>query len=288
MSDCIPMSRLAEKKFDYLLNFFPYQKEPRLLLKSFINFHTSYYYSIQSALMQAPTTYVCLIGNDGCGKSTLCRELNSHPLTPPNTKFIERSMTLSNPDAHTLKLIKEIKHLDLLTYSYSFEDDWYKFSPSRELEDGSKVFWVLLRAEYDTTWKRIGSRTEMTIYEHPKCLKYFNYVYMELAYFYGFPVIHTEQSKEVSVEQVQQIIASSITLPSIKDLTKKEIFSHDVEDNLAKILTPEAAEQIYRHGVLPELVESGMKQLYFEEGMEDQADERIRILLAARWLRVHG
>ena len=33
----------------------------------------------------------------------------------------------------------------------------------------------------------------MTIYEHPKCLEYFNTVYTEMAYFYGFHVVNTEQ-----------------------------------------------------------------------------------------------
>ena len=86
-------------------------------------------------------------------------------------------MSLEGENEAVLSLIKEIKMIDKLTYSYAFEDDWYNFSPSSKLPDGSDVKWVLLTASIETSWKRIGKRTEMTIYEHPKCLKYFNVIY---------------------------------------------------------------------------------------------------------------
>lgn len=69
--------------------------------------------------------YVCIIGNDGTGKSTMCELLTQNS----NLIGIERSM--KNSENETIKkLVQEIKKIDKLTYSYSFEDDWYNFSIS--------------------------------------------------------------------------------------------------------------------------------------------------------------
>jgi hypothetical protein len=57
------------------------------------------------------------------------------------------------------------------------------------------VYWILLSAPVSTLSKRISSRTDITIYEHEKCLKYFNYVYEEMAYFYGMRIVKADQSK---------------------------------------------------------------------------------------------
>lgn len=40
--------------------------------------------------------------------------------------------------------------------------------------------------------KRIDSREEMGVYESKKCIEYFSYVYLELAYFYGMTVVSVE------------------------------------------------------------------------------------------------
>lgn len=59
--------------------------------------------------------------------------------------------------------------IDNLTYSYAFEDDWYNFDITREVERNGKkikVFWVMLSAPTSVLFERINSRVEMTIYEH--------------------------------------------------------------------------------------------------------------------------
>lgn len=51
--------------------------------------------------------------------------------------------------------------IDKLTYSYAFEDDWYNFDITREIQIGDrkiKVFWILLTAPTQTLFKRINSR----------------------------------------------------------------------------------------------------------------------------------
>lgn len=55
----------------------------------------------------------------------------------------------NSEDEVVKKLVNEIRMIDKLTYSYAFEDDWYNFDITREVEKNGKkikVFWVMLSA----------------------------------------------------------------------------------------------------------------------------------------------
>lgn len=77
-------------------------------------------------------------------------------------------------------LIKVLKKIDLLTYSYAFEEDWYSLDlPHEIIHEGVSfpVFWIFVEVPVPILMERINKRLEMTVYEHPKCIEYFNIVY---------------------------------------------------------------------------------------------------------------
>lgn len=94
----------------------------------------------------------------------MCRLVNERT----QYRGVERSMKESE-DENVRKLVKEIRMIDKLTYSYAFEDDWYNFDISHSLHINGKqvpVHWVVLAAPCEVLDKRIQKRPDITIYEH--------------------------------------------------------------------------------------------------------------------------
>ena len=57
----------------------------------------------------------------------------------------------------------------------------------------------MLDAELETIEMRIKTRQELTIFEVRKCLEYYKKVYREMSFFYGIPLIPTDNANLLSV-----------------------------------------------------------------------------------------
>ena len=135
-----------------------------------------------------PKGYILICGNDGSGKSTLTATINQGE---SGYFCIERSS--KDLPRHLTVLQQQIKEIDKLTFSYSFEDDRYQFLPMMQIQIENvdyPVYWYVLHCSPETLKKRLRKRIEMTIYEQDKFVDYFNEIYLEIAYFYGMSVIN--------------------------------------------------------------------------------------------------
>jgi broad-specificity NMP kinase len=93
--------------------------------------------------MEGVKVVVCLCGNDGTGKSTLSKLI---PELHSEVYVVERSS--KELPKYLQDLRSEIKHIDFLTYRYSFEEEREIFEPSTTVIDDQgntlPVFWVML------------------------------------------------------------------------------------------------------------------------------------------------
>lgn len=231
---------------------------------------------------QLPSAYICIIGNDGTGKSTTCSLVTQQS----NFRGVERSMKISD-DENIKKLVKQIKNIDKLTYSYAFEDDWYNFDISRKVSVGGveiPVYWVLLTAPTHVLKKRINKRSDMTIYEHEKCIEYFNYIYEEMAYFYGMNLVNSDQSVEKVLQEIIHIVQNFTSSIPIKNVTINCLKKHELEDKIGEKLGEVQIQGIYDQKILGDLENNKMSQFYFP-ALYDFCDLETKRKLAARWIK---
>ena len=139
---------------------------------------------------------IIINGNDGTGKSTLVKYFNSIP----NNKYhlIERS----TPDDTFPEITREqIKWADNKTLEYTW---------NRTLEDNSRdlIYRFILNLEPNIINQRIKSRDDpITLWDTPKAIGYFNQRFIELGYYYGYPLLNYENK---SYEQISNEIINCI------------------------------------------------------------------------------
>lgn len=76
----------------------------------------------------------------------------------------------------------------------------------------------------------------MTIYEHEKCIQYFNYVYEEMGYFYGMNLVKSDQSVEHVLSEIIQIVKNSKNSLPIRNLTINCLNKHELEQKIGEKL----------------------------------------------------
>jgi broad-specificity NMP kinase len=132
---------------------------------------------------------ICLLGNDGCGKSSICQLINSKNNINNDTIIgIERSNGLGAEFGIDPSII------DKLTLEYVFdEENFNQIKLPDQTINEENIYWIILDCEVDTILKRIQTRTTKNIWETRKALNYFQQRFRHLSGHFGIPFIDTTQ-----------------------------------------------------------------------------------------------
>jgi len=98
-----------------------------------------------------------------------------------------------------------------------------------------QVYWILLSAPLEVLKKRIKSRDNIDIWETDKSLYYFYKRFLELAAYYGFPVVinHDKTINDTIDEIINQVPRYYNECQSLAlcNLRYKDIYDHDIENS---------------------------------------------------------
>lgn len=163
---------------------------------------------------------VVFFGNDGTGKSTLAKAILTEGFLG-----VERNLV-----PESLKEVLVPSSVDRLTLEYP--ETWPQVwpVPSEVMYEGEilPVISVILDAEVEVSVTRISSRPGRDVWETPKALKYFRSRFLELAAWYGIPVIRTDTQGEA--ETAKAVTTASRRLP-LGNLTPELINQYNPEKN---------------------------------------------------------
>ncbi|CAF2994135.1 unnamed protein product [Rotaria sp. Silwood2] len=172
--------------------------------------------------------FICLLGNDGCGKTSICELINSKK-DDNNNKIIavERSNGLGVEYGIDPSIV------DKLTLEYIFDEEYFnKITLPDQTINGEKIYWIILDCEVDIILKRIQSRSKSNVWETRKALNYFQQRFRHLSAYFGIPFIDTTQQ---TLEQVYHNVTNIIRNYS-------EFYRHYRQMN-AQILTYDLIQQ---------------------------------------------
>ncbi|CAF3371628.1 unnamed protein product [Rotaria sp. Silwood2] len=147
--------------------------------------------------------FICLLGNDGCGKTSICELINSKK-DDNNNKIIavERSNGLGVEYGIDPSIV------DKLTLEYIFDEEYFnKITLPDQTINGEKIYWIILDCEVDIILKRIQSRSKSNVWETRKALNYFQQRFRHLSAYFGIPFIDTTQQ---TLEQVYHNVTNII------------------------------------------------------------------------------
>ena len=185
---------------------------------------------------------ICVLGNDGCGKSSLCELINSKK---ENLIGIERSNHLG------IKYGIDPSKFDKLTFEYPFNSQEFNqiILEDRTIND-EQIYWIVLDCQIDLILKRIENRINKDIWETIKSLKYYQQRYRHLSSHFGIPFIDTTK---FNLEQVYQIILN-ITL-------KYDHYYHYYRQIGTQILNYQFIEQFNIENIFYQMID----QFHFNE-----------------------
>jgi broad-specificity NMP kinase len=186
---------------------------------------------------------ICLLGNNGCGKSSICQLIN---LNNDTIIAIERSNELG------AKFGIDPNIIDKLTLEYVFdEENFNKITLPNQTMNEEKIYWIILDCEVDTILKRIQTRTTKNIWETQKALNYFQQRFRHLSGHFGIPFIDTTHQ---TLEQVYNYIIDIVKKYSnyyqyyrqigTQILNYDLIQQYDIENKLYKIINTYDFDQI--------------------------------------------
>src|SRR5262249_23980030 len=142
---------------------------------------------------------ICLLGNDGCGKSSICELINSKNDT---IIAIERSSGLGVQYGIDPSIV------DKLTLEYTFDNENFnKITLPDQTVNQEKIYWIILDCQVDTILKRTELRPKKDIWETKKALHYYQQRFRHLSAHFGIPFIDTTHQ---TVEQVYDEILDII------------------------------------------------------------------------------
>jgi broad-specificity NMP kinase len=191
---------------------------------------------------------ICLLGNDGFGKSSICELINSkqHDFNNNSIIAIERSNGLGEKYGIDPSII------DKLTLEYTFdEENFNKILLPDQTVNKQKIYWIILDCEIDTILKRIQSRPKRDIWETRKALHYFQQRFRHLSAHFGIPSIDTtKQSLEQVSHRVLDIIRNYSTYYryyrqiGTQILNYNIIQEYDIENQLYRMINAYDFNQI--------------------------------------------
>lgn len=145
-------------------------------------------------------TFICILGNDGCGKTSLCNSINSKN---DDIIGIERSNGLD------IKYGIDSTIIDKLTLEYTFDyENFNQIILPDETNNQEKIYWIILDCQVDILQKtRLQSRSKKDIWETEKALNYYQQRFRHLSAHFGLPFIDTTYQ---TIEQIYDIIINII------------------------------------------------------------------------------
>lgn len=145
--------------------------------------------------------FVCLLGNDGCGKTTISQLIN-YRNENKNLIAIERSNNLGNQYGIDPRIV------DKLTLEYIFDyENFNQVYLEDRTQDDEEIFWIILDCDIETILKRIETRSKTDIWETRKALHYYQQRFRHLSAHFGIPFLDTTNK---TIEQVYQEILDII------------------------------------------------------------------------------
>jgi broad-specificity NMP kinase len=186
---------------------------------------------------------ICLLGNHGCGKSSLCELINSRNETIVG---IEHSNGLGINYGIDLSIV------DKLTLEYLFDhENFNKIILPDQTSNQERIYWIVLDCQVDTILKRISSCPKKDIWETRKALHYFQQRFRHLGAHFGIPLIDTthqtlEQVYNELFNLVQQYSNSYQYYRRIgtQILNYDLIQEYDLENKLSKLININNFNQI--------------------------------------------
>ncbi|CAF1968439.1 unnamed protein product [Rotaria magnacalcarata] len=135
---------------------------------------------------------ICLLGNTGCGKSSVCEFINSKSDNNDNT------IIAINRSSEELKI--DLSAINKLIFEYTFDEE--NFNTIKLLDQTAKeqqIYWIVLDCAVDTILKRIQTKSARGLFETRKALCYYQQRFRHLSAHFGLPFIDTTQ---LTLEQV--------------------------------------------------------------------------------------
>ncbi|CAF4117487.1 unnamed protein product [Adineta steineri] len=183
---------------------------------------------------------ICLLGNDGCRKTSICELINSKKVVIHNNNIIaiERGNELANDYGIDPTII------DKLILEYTFDkENFDKIQLPNETINGQKIYWIILDCQVDTLLKRIQTRSKKSIWETQKALNYYQQRFRHLSAHFGIPFIDTTQQ---TIPQICTQVLDVIEIYSnyyqyyrqigTQLLNYNIIQEYDIENQLYKII----------------------------------------------------
>ncbi|CAF1482447.1 unnamed protein product [Rotaria sordida] len=190
---------------------------------------------------------ICLLGNDGSGKSSICEMINSEKDVNNNTIVaIERSNGLG------IKFGIDPSIVDKMTLEYTFDgENFNKIMLPDQTINQEQIYWIILDCDIDIIQKRIQSRPTSDIWETRKALKYFQQRFHHLSAHFGIPLVDTTQR---TLQQVYDEVLDIVRKYSnyyryyrqmgTQILNYNQIQECDLENKLYKIINTYDMEKI--------------------------------------------
>lgn len=190
---------------------------------------------------------IVVCGNDGTGKSTTVAKINEMFAAGKQTEFVavERStpLDLSSPIFEKISSIDR-KVLDEKTLENTFDR---KESDQEDLPtrcNGVPIVYIVLDAPVDELLRRLSTRAARDKWESDKALRYFRQRFLELAAYYGLPVVssfHGSNTDSTILSVVDVLKAASIyntyRALALRTLDYEKIQQLDIETALVKFFT---------------------------------------------------
>ena len=173
---------------------------------------------------------IIINGNDGTGKSTLINTFDK--LYNDKYFMLERGTEIPNcidMMTHNVKL------LDSLTFEYP----WNR-TDNNDIEDMNDfdIYRFILHLKTETIIDRINKRDKaISQWDTPTAIRYYNRRFVELAYYYGIPLMYYENKtpNEMCTEIINCIetdLYNTIRYMRLQNITHEFIRSHDIETYL--------------------------------------------------------
>jgi ABC-type dipeptide/oligopeptide/nickel transport system ATPase component len=132
---------------------------------------------------------VCLLGNSGCGKSSVC-ELFNVENNHPNDII----MTVAGRNRSGIEMNIHSSFIDALTLEYTFDSsNFNQIKLPDETVKGERIYWIILDCAVDTILTRIKMQAEKQIWTTSKALQYLQQRYRYLGAHFGIPIIDTTE-----------------------------------------------------------------------------------------------
>ena len=219
-----------------------------------------------------------IVGNDGTGKSSVCNLINTRC-----TDFcaIERSSMNSAYQEINPSIV------DDLTFKLTF-DETRNTTKFIDNVSGVPVYWIMLDCSIDKTEQRMKSRSITDIWETQKSLYYYRNRYLEIAAYFGIPVIDTTNlSLNEVVDSVLNMHKNRHFYLEVRDLALKNVtFDFIKERDIENIVFSMKKYPSYESQLSSQRLQQSEKEFmaFNKFNCKELESDDFKFKLFARWI----